>query len=264
VGCSADSDTALQQLRIKTAGPVTADRSFTVNDTLWLENSLIMEPDPQLRFVLRYTPPFDPIFADRHAEVEGTVYRTSLKTGEPNRFNNWYTYVEFPSEESRGAIQSLSVRVKPRTPPFPDQNPKMVERAFEVRAYDASGNEIDTGFSLTLGYGWRVAPYDETQGLSVEDIVLQWWDGEQWQLIGTSDTARVDTPWAYGRARNVTALGYLALGPRGEVERIVVNMRVFLEGAYQSDGRMSVWLQQLGMLPTTPPNVYPYTLDPQW
>ncbi len=257
------SDTVLQQLRIRTTGPVTADRSFTVNDTLWLENSLIMEPDPQLRFTLTYTPLFDPVFANRNAEIEGTLYRTSLKTGRLNRFNNWYTYVVFPTEEDRGAVRRMSVRVKPQTPPFPDQNPKMVERAFELHAYDEAGDELDTGFALTLGYGWRVVPYDETQGLPVQDIVLQWWDGEQWKVIGESDTARVDTPWAYGRARNVTALGYLALGPRGEVERIVVNMRVFLEGPYQGGGQMRLWLHQLGMLPRTPPNIYPYNLDPQ-
>ncbi len=258
------ADTVLQQLWIQTAGPVTADRSFTVNDTLWLENSLIMEPDPNLQFALRYTPLFDPVFANRDAEVIGTIHRTSLAVGRPNRLNNWYTYVEFPDEQSRGAIAAVASRIKPQTPPFPDDNPKMVERAFELRAFDANENPVDTGFSFTFGYGWRVAPYDETNGLVVQDIILQRWNEDQWVPIGESDTARVDTPWAYGRAQKVTALGYFALGPRGEVSKIVVNIRVFLEGAYrQRTKRMVLWLNQLGMIPTTPPNIYPYNLDPQ-
>lgn len=257
------NDSALQDFIVRTTEPVIASASFTVNDTLLLQQSLVMELDPLQRYTLTYTPEHDPIFANSSAEIIGTIYRTRLAAGRPLLLNNVKTFVLFENPTDRGTIAALSSRVLPGTPPLPDNNQLFVQRAFELRAYDDRGAVVDTGFRLTFGYGWKLLPDDETNNLQLEEIALHRWDGTQWVVVGESDTAQVDSPWAFGRAKNVDALGYLALGPRGEVEKIYVNIRVFLEGAYAQGEVMKTWLKQLDMIPKTPPNYYPYNLDPQ-
>ncbi len=255
----------LKNLYVETTQGIILSDSVTVNDTLYLVSNINTEPDSLNRYVLTHADVDNPIFANTGAEVIGSFRRTNLRfDGTQNIFNNIHTYALFTDSASSGGVRKLTFRVKPRTyPPF-FQGDLKVRRFIQIRAQDVNYDPVDQNFQMTTGYGWRVAmsePVDETNGLNIPELILQRWTGNEWFDITNSREPTVDSvdKWAFSFAE-VLRTGDFAIGMPGGYQ-LAINSRVWLEGPYRY-GSMAQDLRVKGLVPKTPPDMYPYNLDP--
>jgi hypothetical protein len=159
----------------------------------------------------------------------------------------------------------MTFRVKPRTiPPFFKGEQKVI-RFLSITALDASRNPVKTGFNMDAGYGWRHSPgnvKDETNNLYVPDLILQRWTGSEWFDIEGSKIPTIDTlnEWAFSFADGVTTIGDFAIGMPGGMQ-LALKAMVLLEGPWRF-GSMAMDLRIKDLIPKTPPDIYPYNLDP--
>jgi hypothetical protein len=119
---------------------------------------------------------------------------------------------------------------------------------------------------LRIGYGWRHLPgdvsRDETRGLPLPALELQRWTDEGWFTAGQSVAPQAESSgWAYAYADKVFGLGDFAIGVRGDARALELRLVALLEGPYRN-GSMVDDLRQRGWIPETPPDIYPYNLDP--
>lgn len=258
----------LRALSVETDSGVVLRSSVTVTDSLVLFSPLWTEPDTTQRYVVTYAArEKNPLFLRPDAEIIGTVRRTQLRTdGEPVVFNNPYTYLQ-PSSRGWGRVAMLQMRVLPRTQPQYPQGQRKVWRVFQMVAWDSASNPVEQGLDLRFGYGWRYVPRDpgrdETRGLPLPALVLQRWTQNGWFAAGRAVPPSLDTAtgWAYAYADAVYATGDFAIGLRDDARSLQLQLAAFLEGPYRN-GSMVDDLRQRGWLPETPPDIYPYNLDP--
>lgn len=244
--------------------------SVTVTDSLVLRAPIWTETgaDSAGGLVLTYTAErTDPLFLHPGAEVIGRMRRTRLRSdGQPVVFNNPYTYLQ-PSQSGWRGLASIEMRVLPQRQPWHPQSQRKVWRVFQVRAWDTAGNSVTQGLGLRFGYGWRYLPgdpeRDETRGLPLPALVLQRWTLDGWFAAGRSVPPQLDTlaGWAYAYADEVYGTGDFAIGLREDSRALQLWLAALLEGPYRN-GSMADDLRQRGWLPETPPEMYPYTLDP--
>lgn len=265
--------TILQNLRVETPGGLTLAKDVTVNDTLYLAGVINTDPDAS-RFVLTHTSIENPEFVGEDTEIRGSVRRTSLVTGDGNRnvFNNPYTYAEFENTAALGDIAVVTYRVLPDTVPLPLGAPaeEKVRRTLQITASDSQGDSVVDGFNATVGLGFKVADADERNGLNADSVLLEHWEdnpeeGQRWRLVGAASDVQLQGKWAATRTANLTDFfngGFYALG-RGDspTPAGVLLARVLLEGPFRN-GSMQDDLWQEDLLPSTPPDIYPYNLDP--
>lgn len=255
--------TILRSLVVQNTGGLTLNRSISVNDSLYLESNVYAEPDTSNPFTLTHTSPNNPIFASTDAEIIGKMRRTNIGIGNVlNKFNNFYTYSQFPDTTSLGAIKEMTFRVSPNTRPRPDRDTSKVIRAIDISAADGNYQPVNSGFNASIGYGWKINPSEELRAEDRDSLTLQNYD-TTWKNIGIRDVANATTGnWAYGHTANVNKFGHFAIGRliNGTI-RVPVSMLVLMEGPYRN-GSMSSELFQYGFLPATPPDMYPYNLDP--
>ncbi|GBD07552.1 hypothetical protein HRbin21_01382 [bacterium HR21] len=258
----------VRMLSVETDSGLVLRSSVTVSDSLVLSSPLWTEPDSSERHVLTYTAEQnDPIFLHPDAEIIGTVRRTRLRTdGEAVIFNNPYTYVR-PSTKGWQGVAALQIRVLPRTQPWHPQSQRKVWRVFQVAAWDSTSTPVGQGLDFRFGYGWRHLPRepqrDETRGLPLQALVLQRWTQNGWVAAGRSIPPVLDTltGWAYAYADAVYATGDFTIGLRDDARALQLQLAALLEGPYRN-GSMVDDLRQRGWLPETPPDIYPYNLDP--
>jgi hypothetical protein len=262
--------TVLQNLRVENVGGITLNKDVTVNDTLLLSDVIRTEPDSINKFVLTYTNSAkDPIFTTPDAEIEGSFRRKFLRFDSTRLvFNNPYTYALIENQRAAGSMKEMTFRVKPRTfPPFLNGTSK-VKRSFEISARDENFNLVQTGMNITLGWGWRHLPdtndpKHETNSLQVPNLRLQRWVNNEWYDLEKSEDAITDpSGWGSGYTANINALGNFAIGMPGNLYLLALNALVYLEGAYRY-GEMVNDLNKRGLIPKTPPDIYPYNLDPK-
>ncbi|MCS6966646.1 MAG: dockerin type I repeat-containing protein, partial [Candidatus Kapabacteria bacterium] len=258
---------SLRALYVENDSGVVLQASVTVNDSLVLRAPLWTEPDTTRRYVLTYAAERkDPVFLHPDAEVVGTMRRTRLRTdGEPVVFNNPYTYVR--TDQGWGSVAHVQVRVVPRTQPWHPQSQRKVWRVLQITAQDAAGATVLQGLNWSVGYGWRHLPADpnrdETRGLPLPALILQRWTRDGWFAAGRPVPPQVDTAagWAYAYADGVYGGGDFAIGLRDDARNLRLQVAAILEGPYRN-GSMVDDLRQRGWLPETPPDIYPYNLDP--
>jgi len=264
-----DDSSKLLNLYVENTGGLTLTKNVTVNDTLWLGANIYTEPDDLHRFVLTHNSPMNPIFASFSAEIDGSIRRTIIYyDSTAMMFNNRYTYALFTDANSANGAKEITFRVKPRTyPPFMTSMNK-VERFLTIMALDSKQDSVKLGLDMEVGYGWRDIPQepsvDETHGLNVPRLVLQRLVNQKWVDIKSSQVPQTDAAngWSFSYATNVSALGDFAIGMPGDIFNVILNARVFLEGPYRN-GSMRNDIAAKQLVPLTPPNIYPYNLDPR-
>jgi hypothetical protein len=261
--------TKLLNLRNETTQGITITRNVVVNDTLYLKSPIRTEADTANKFVLTLTTLRDPIFDGADAEIDGSFRRTVLHFDSLKIiFNNPYTWALFTDSSKSGGMKEMTFRVKPRTFPPIIGGEMKVERLFSLSALD--GNNIPVmNVNMTLGYGWRASKLDtaldETKTLwpDFDFLILQRWFNAQWLDVVLSERPTWDTlnQWAYSQAPQVFSLGDYGVGLSSNGGKLVLAASVFLEGPYRF-GSMAEDLLLKKLLPATPPDIYPYNLDP--
>lgn len=258
--------TKLSNMRVENTDGVTLSKSVTVNNELYLKSPIRTEPDTNSRYILTSTNASNPVFDSPDAEIDGSFRRTNLKFDDSKIiFNNPHTYASFKDTTSLNNIREMTFRVKPREfPPFYKGDIK-VKRYLNVSAKDVNYQPLDAGFNFRIGYGWRYSldtAKDETNGLPVPDLILQRWTGNDWFDITSSLVPQIDTlnEWAFSSADGINSLGDFAVGMPGHL-LLTLNAKVLLEGPYRF-GSMAMDLRFKNIIPTTPPDIYPYNLDP--
>lgn len=265
------SDTVLQSLVVYARGGVQLDRHVTVNDSLVVGTQtyptfLVTERDSVERYILTYTPALlDPIYSHPRSEVVGSLRRTGLRGDSTQQlYTNRFTWLALrvPSSSLPGAV---TVRTLPATfPPYPDGTSK-ARRAFFVDATDRQGALL-ASMPYTFGYGWLDTPSepatDESNGLDRTKVILLHWNGARWRNVRSSRIpATLDSSgWAYSLADTLSVLGPFAIGYPVPVQ-VCLDARVLLEGPYRN-GAMATDLARRRLIPSTPPNIYPYNRDP--
>ena len=261
----ADPD-VLQDLGNELDSGLVLSASATLNDSLYLKSIIYTDMGDTVLSTLTSTSPSDPVFGHMDAEIDGTFRRTNLRYDNvPVIFNNPYTYALFADEPGSGGAREMTFRVKPRMRPsvFGDEK---VNRYIYVAATDQFGSEVTEGMNFTIGYGWRYTDRpekDETGQLksSFSSLILQKLETNTWfDIQGSNVPDRNDSlGWAWSTADDVAFIGEFAIGLNGA--RLVLNAKVMLEGPYRY-GSMAADLKNFDLIPTTPPDVYPYNLDP--
>jgi hypothetical protein len=261
----ADPD-VLQNLGNELDSGLVLSASATFNDSLYLRSIIYTDMGDTVLSMLTSTSSSDPVFDHMDAEIDGTFRRTSLRYDNvPVIFNNPYTYALFSDEAASGGAREMTFRIKPLVRPSIIGDEK-VQRYFYIAATDQFGSEITEGLNFTMGYGWRYtdrANKDETGSLksSFESLILQKLETTTWFDIDGSNIPKKNDSlgWAWATADDIGMIGEFAIGLNGA--RLVLNAKVMLEGAYRY-GSMAADLKNMDLIPTTPPNIYPYNLDP--
>lgn len=271
---TAGSAGRLQDLEVLNTVGLTIQKTMTVNRSMTVASKVFTETQDKID-TLVYTAQRNPVYLTDTSEVIGVIRRVNLAVGDStlNLFHNQHTYVSFPNAASQGAVRTISLRVLPNSIPIPTDNVdsrNKVRRAFDMRAFNQQGVRVQSGFSPTVGYGWRARPTDETNQRDRRRIQLQYFDETRgaWAATGISIPATPSTTgnWVTGSATGVQNIGFLALGDDSRIPALL-SVRVLLEGAYnwyrspQDTAWMVNNLRRDGLIPRTPPNVYPYNLD---
>lgn len=265
------NDSLLRSLVVRNRRGIVLDRHVTINDSLFLEPQdaptfIVAEPDSLERYIVTYTPSqLDPIYAHPRSEIIGSLRRTGLRGDSTLQlYTNRFTWLALRMPGS-AVPASVTMRTLPKTfPPLPEGTTK-AQRAFFVEATDKTGAPL-TALPMTFGYAWLETPAepttDETNGLDRTKVILLHWNGARWRNVRSSRVpASLDTSgWAYSLADTLSALGPFAIGYPVPVQ-VCLDARVLLEGPYRN-GAMATDLARLRLIPTTPPNIYPYNRDP--
>lgn len=279
------SRTVLDSLQQDVLLGVTLSSDAWVNRHLSLTGTLMTEQADTLRHILYLASTQDPTFINAWAEVDGTLQRTRLLNGPRMTMNNTYAWMQFQSPQQQSSVRQLRIRSKPLSRPLPLTDILYkVDRSLELTFLDSADREIaDSTYDMSLGWGWRTA-YDTriergaqpetTQDLIGKEsqIVLLRYDGSLYQQYGFSQLPTVASSeavplWRYSSTQFIRAGGRYAFGLSASPVW-VLRGRVLLEGAVRSIGdtatpRMAADLARRGLLPLTPPAIYPYTYDTQ-
>src|SRR3989339_660771 len=234
-----------------------ADSNFTMADSTWI----VRHVGGSLRE--------KPIFDGADAEIDGSFRRTVLHFDSLKIiFNNPYTWGLFRDSAASNGLKEMTFRIKPRTfPPILGGDMK-VKRTYTISGLDGNNIPVIDGVNLILGYGWRHSlldtAVDETKTLwpEFDYLILQRWYRGAWTDVETSEIPpKWDTTnqWAYSLAPQVVSLGDYGVGiSRGG--KLELTATLFLEGPYRF-GSMAEDLRIKGLIPLTPPDIYPYNLD---
>ncbi|MGC8957693.1 MAG: hypothetical protein ACP5LT_07690 [Candidatus Kapaibacteriota bacterium] len=258
----------LGNLAVNNTDGLVLTQNVTVNDTLRLNSNVYTEPDDTTKYTLTLSSENNPEFLSPRVEIEGSFRRTSVK-GDSSKilFNNLYTYLVFPSEASKNGLSEITFRVKPRTFPTQPLGDSKVKRQISIIARNSLGQTIPEFYPI-VGYGWRHSTdtsIDETNGLDVYKLRLQWWDGTGWVNVGDEDIVQFDTlnDWAFNIVKSPAQIrsGEFAIGSSIYLP-LAFKGKALLEGAWRG-GSMATDLRAKNFIPKTPPDVFPYNRDPE-
>ncbi|MES2764516.1 MAG: hypothetical protein V4642_01505 [Bacteroidota bacterium] len=251
----------LKTLTVENTGGLTLLKSVTVNDSLRMAANITTTGVDSTR-VLTLASKNNPEFINPDAEVIGSIRRNNLVADSSKIvFNNQHTYAQFADASARGGVSELTYTVLPATFPTPDDGQR-VKRSMSISASDLNGATITGGFSMRVGFGWRDgSSVDETGALSIPEIVLQTLSGGTWVNAGLNNIQSfAANGWGVGQAEGVQSIGSFSFGGSTFIP-LALNAKIMLEGAYRN-GSMAKDLLDSSLIPTTPPSIYPYNLDP--
>lgn len=276
--------TVLQKLHQDNPGGVELPWDVTINDSLVLRGHIFTELDTPtaVSSALRYTSAtLDPVFVGLWPEINGRMVRTSLVPGRRMVMNSTHNFIRFERDADMGSVRMASVRVKPSTVPLPtSQGVDKVRRFYQMDFQDATGITVpDSTYVLEFGYAWRSdsLPSVENAGvietipalvIKIDSLALERFIVDKYATDGISTLpTQSDDIWRYSSAHGIRSSGDFAIGLSSFATVWVMRARVYLEGAMRSYADnlapvMATDLRQRNLVPTTPPNEYPYTLDP--
>ncbi|MFM8473759.1 MAG: hypothetical protein ACKOBV_09615 [Candidatus Kapaibacterium sp.] len=263
----------VQTLSVRNDGGVTMSENVTVNDSIEVGRpgvalSVRTEADTNKPNVLTFASKNNqPVYVDDRSEVVGTFRRSQLRTaGTVMTCNNRYTGIAFNSAAGLNGASTFDIESRPYTFPPVLNGTQKVRRSLVLTARDTSSGIIATGMQYRVDYAWindstNVA-VNETNGLDAPNLILQYWNGARW--LNNKSSRRpaqfTSSGWAYSVADTVRQSGRFAIGKQlPNAPKLVT--KVFLEGAFRNCS-MQPDLANEGLLPGTPPNVFPYSLDP--
>jgi hypothetical protein len=276
-------DFTLQQLVVANRAGLELPWNIVVNDSLVLFGSIFTEPDTATRYSVTYTPAFDPFFDETLPEVDGIMVRTAVAPGRDIVMNSAFTSFRFANEAAMGDVKRIELRSKPNTVPTPfARGIDKVRRFFTLRMLDGSRAMVpDERFAATFGYSWRsnrVVGRDSAAVVETipdlvgreDSLVLLRYNGDDYVEEGTSRrpvAVSANRAWRYSQSLGVVRNGDFAIGFPASSQAFILYARLLLEGAMRQTGDdiarvMGNELRQRNLVPNTPPNEYPYTLDP--
>jgi len=251
-----------------------------VNDSLILRGHIFTEESDTVRHTLFFKPSAQPLYVVGTEEVNGTLVRTTVSAGQNIVMNNRRTSLLFADVAARGPVERVSLRVKPLTIPEPvPVGADKVKRYFQFEAQDVAGAKVaDSSFNVQFGYAWRAQRRDSAEGaveetpgplvLKIDSLSLERFIVDKYTIDGISALpTQSDSLWRFSTATNIQSSGDFAIGLSTYATIWVLRTKLFLEGAMRSYPEristvMSADLVANSLLPTTPPPLYPYTLDP--
>ncbi|GAB5465585.1 MAG: hypothetical protein Kapaf2KO_10210 [Candidatus Kapaibacteriales bacterium] len=269
-------DQTLVAMRVENTLGLELTRNVEVQDILEIDSYIrtYSEGGTEDGFLLTLAGTNDPVFNNEYAEIDGSFRRTNLPTGFVHLFNNRFTSAEFETEADRNGITSVTMDIRRDTKqPLNEMNPdEKVFRNYEISGANASGDSVNTGFSMNVQYGWIHRPPFGTQGNEtfekgidrVEDLVYQRWlsDAGRWTNVNENqapNTLDASSDWVFSSV-TITDMGRFSVGfPALDYLYLLAN--AILEGPWRPSAKiMDTTVFQEA--PMTPPDIYPYNLDP--
>jgi hypothetical protein len=263
-------------------GGVALGHDLTVNGMLLLRGHVFTEPDSASRYALTLASGADPVFVDAWPEVDGTMIRTSVPLGRPLLMNASHTAITFDDDAGRGNVSAIRLRTKRRTLPPGSRRPEdKVRRSYHLSMLDTVGRVLpDSTFRASFQYAWRVQPgstevdsvVEVTDVLSAlqDSLILLRRDGSDYVDHGESLLpTRGDSTsglWRAGRTMFVRANGDFAVGLSSITPAVAIDVQVLLEGGLLRRApdivpSMRTDLRAADLVPSTPPQGYPFDLD---
>jgi hypothetical protein len=272
------NETPLQELIVENSGGIILDKDATANKKIYVGDDIRayqVDNGDQIvaNHTLTYTASNNPEFnGDR--EIEGRFRRTNLTfDGTENLFNNRKTFATFDDPTNPDGIAALTFDVKPgrRWSINPRKGDTKVQRTYAFYAEDGQGDDLANASALNIGYAWKNDPNNsndieahETPAelLSrMEELVLQRWKDPEnvWENNLTSTIPSQDGAWMTANAV-LSEFGDHAIGLSAQ-DYLYLLASVIMEGPFRGQD-MSNELVQKNLVPKTPPDMYPYNLDP--
>ncbi len=261
---------SLKSMTVHNNGGLTMSRDIIVNDSLVVgrdSTTIVIRTDLD---TARHTLSFarsdnDPEYPSSRSEVIGNFRRSSLRTGGSFMvYNNRHTGFLFSRPEDMNGAVWMSLDSRPVTFPVQGNGTQKVERKFIVSARDANDSLILKGLRYRFAYAWVNNPSladNESNNLDVSQVILQRWDDKRWANYKSSIIPATQTAdrWAFSTADSVGNTGFFAIGMPTPVPPMLAS-RVLMEGPYRN-GSMAADLLKHNLIPSVPPNIFPYTLD---
>ncbi len=266
----ADSVT-LKSMTVHNNGGLTMSRNITVNDSLVVgrDSTIIAvrtDQDTNHHTLTLTRGDNDPLYPNSRSEVIGTLRRTSLRTGSLMVFNNAHTGFTFLDTASLHGVKRWILDSRPVTYPVQGNGNQKVQRKLIVSATDENDSLISDGLQYRFSYAWVNDPgqpsVNESNSLDVGKVILQRWDEKQrWANYKTSITPAQTSldNWAFSSADSITKTGFFAIGLPSPVPPMLA-ARVLMEGPYRN-GAMATDLLAHNLIPSVPPDMFPYNLD---
>ncbi|MFA7326969.1 MAG: hypothetical protein WC121_09915 [Candidatus Kapaibacterium sp.] len=268
----------LQELLVENGGGIILSKDATANKRILVgDNIKAYEVDGADQITsehtLTYTANNDPEF-NGDTEIEGKFKRTNLSyDGTNNLFNNRTTFASFSDPSNPDGISTLTFDVKPgrRWSINPRLGDKKVQRTYAFFAQNDQGDDLASAQALNVGYSWKHDAADqgniknhETPAelmVQIEQLVLQKWNSTAnvWENNQTSTIPNQDGAWLTAQAV-LNSFGDHAVGLSAE-DYLYLLAKVLMEGPYRGT-EMGTELVEKGLVPKSPPDMYPYNLDP--
>lgn len=279
----------IDTLRVENANGIKLDSDITVDGNLTVSGDIrTYDSDinnSEYTFTnekeLTYTPEENPNFLASFAEINGKFKRTNLPIGKEILFNNKYTFSRFANEVNKKGITSLTMDIR-KGVKF-DSNPFIggdkVFRTMNLSASDANNDNVDS-LDMFFQFAWR----NKSKGTfgdipsfleNVNDTDLSlivWSDADKvWDNIATTNHRRgsgsiIEQDWTIAES-NLNSLGIFGIGiDQIRLDYMRILAKYVMEGAFRLDLAnnilMKTDLRDSSRVPSTPPPVYPYILDP--
>jgi len=279
----------LDTLRVENAKGIKLDENVTVDGNLTLLGDIrtydFAVNNGEFTFTnekeLVYTPEENPNFVASFAEINGKFTRTNLPIGKDIIFNNKFTFSRFANEVNKRSIVSLTMDIR-KGVKF-DNSPYVggdkVFRTMNLSANDINDNNVDS-LDMFFQYAWRNQLYsagdmpstlfgrvnDADLGLIIWSEKDQLWDNILTTNQRKANNAGEEQNWTIAES-NINNLGTFGIGEsqiRLDFMRFLA--KYIMEGAFRLDLAnnilMKTDLRDSNRVPSTPPAVYPYILDP--
>lgn len=274
---------SLQDLEVYNSDGLQLSTDIVANKSIVLNSNITTyttdnNDDIVDNYELRLRGDNDPTFNSDNLEIKGRFTRSDLNwNSQKVVFNNPYTYAIVNASDVT-TMNALTMDVKgKRIYKDPSQNgSEKVQRTVEISAKDINGDQVSNQ-KAKVAYAWKhdIANQNTDQNETssnlinnINDLKLQRWNtnGVAWETNESSQTPILVTStngqnW-YISVADIDALGEFTVG-LPDLNRLYFAARVIMEGAWRQEKEsMDYELRQRDLIPTTPPDTYPYNLDP--
>lgn len=272
------NESVLQRLIVNNTEGIYLNKDATVNDSIYLASNIItyetdandeITQEHTLTFTNNNTPEYDNV-----SEIEGRFRRTNLDLNNPIYFNNEKTYALFRENTNPSDISEFTFDIKPRRrwSLNPRQGDSKIQRTYRFEAKNSVGDDLASAQLIDIQYAWKhdasdvdnIDKHETPPNLmdKIQDLVLQKWNESRigWDDNLSSNVPQQEEEWLVAQAQ-LEEFGDYAVGLTVS-DYLYLLAKVLLEGAYRGDLEMGTELVDRDLVSKTPPNIYPYNLDP--